>query len=96
MAKSAFDDPRFNDEAAAFAYIEEQAVAARSSVPALRGNTDQKAHSQDGGQSHSISGLYNCNECKGQFAVRQGTASLQKSRIPAAASLVAGDPSDVR
>ena len=79
MAKSAFDDPRFNDEAAAFAYIESKLWPHGPVCPHC-GNTDQKRIRKMEGKATRL-GLYNCNECKGQFTVRQGTI-FEKSHLP--------------
>jgi transposase-like protein len=79
VAKSAFDDPRFNDEAAAFAYIESKLWPHGPVCPHC-GNTDQKRIRKMEGKATRL-GLYNCNECKGQFTVRQGTI-FEKSHLP--------------
>ena len=71
MAQSAFDDPRFNDEAAAFAYVESK-LWPRGPVCPHCGNADSNRIRKMQGKATRL-GLYNCNECKGQFTVRQGT-----------------------
>ena len=71
MAQSAFDDPRFNDEAAAFAYVESKLWPDGPVCPHC-GNADSKRIRKMQGKATRL-GLYNCNECKGQFTVRQGT-----------------------
>ncbi len=79
MAKSAFDAPRFNDEAAAFAYVESKLWPHGPVCPHC-GNVDQARIRKMAGKSTRL-GLYNCNECKGQFTVRQGTV-FEKSHLP--------------
>jgi transposase-like protein len=71
VAQSAFDDPRFNDEAAAFAYVESKLWPHGPVCPHC-GNADSKRIRKMEGKATRL-GLYNCNECKGQFTVRQGT-----------------------
>jgi transposase-like protein len=71
VAKSAFDDPRFNDEAAAFAYVESKLWPHGPVCPHC-GNADSERVRKMQGKATRL-GLYNCNECKGQFTVRQGT-----------------------
>jgi transposase-like protein len=71
VAQSAFDDPRFNDEAAAFAYVESK-LWPRGPVCPHCGNADSNRIRKMQGKATRL-GLYNCNECKGQFTVRQGT-----------------------
>ena len=71
MAKSAFDDPRFNDEAAAFAYVESKLWPHGPVCPHC-GNANSNRIRKMQGKATRL-GLYNCNECKGQFTVRQGT-----------------------
>ena len=79
MAKSAFDDPRFNDEAAAFEYVESK-LWPRGPVCPHCGNADSKRIRKMEGKATRL-GLYNCNECKGQFTVRQGTI-FESSHLP--------------
>jgi transposase-like protein len=79
MAKSPFEDPRFNDEAAAFAYVESKLWPHGPVCPHC-GNVDPKRIRKMEGKSTRL-GLYNCNECKGQFTVRQGTI-FEKSHLP--------------
>jgi transposase-like protein len=71
VAQSAFDDPRFNDEAAAFAYVESKLWPHGPVCPHC-GNADSNRIRKMQGKATRL-GLYNCNECKGQFTVRQGT-----------------------
>jgi transposase-like protein len=79
VAKSAFDDPRFNDEAAAFAYVESKLWPDGPVCPHC-GNADSKRLRKMQGNATRL-GLYNCNECKGQFTVRQGTI-FESSHLP--------------
>ena len=71
MAKSAFDDPRFNDEAAAFAYVESKLWPNGPVCPHC-GNADRSRLRKMEGKTTRL-GLRACYECKGQFTVRQGT-----------------------
>ena len=79
MAKSAFDDPRFNDEAAAFAYVERKLWPNGPVCPHC-GNTDSKRLRKMEGKTTRL-GLYACYECDGQFTVRQGTI-FESSHLP--------------
>jgi transposase-like protein len=79
VAKSAFDDPRFNDEAAAFAYVESKLWPHGAVCPHC-GNADSKRIRKMQGKATRL-GLYNCNECKGQFTVRQRTI-FESSHLP--------------
>jgi transposase-like protein len=79
VAKSAFDDPRFNDESAAFAYVESKLWPHGPICPHC-GNADSKRIRKMQGNATRL-GLYNCNECKGQFTVRQGTI-FESSHLP--------------
>jgi transposase-like protein len=71
VAKSAFDDPRFNDEAAAFAYVESRLWPTGPVCPHC-GNADPARIRKMEGKTTRL-GLRACYECKGQFTVRQGT-----------------------
>lgn len=71
MAHSALDDPRFNDEAAAFAYVESKLWPNGPVCPHC-GNADHKRIRKMEGKTTRL-GLHACYECKGQFTVRQGT-----------------------
>ena len=79
MAKSAFDDPRFNDEAAAFAYVESKLWPNGPVCPHC-GNADAKRIRKMEGKTTRL-GLHACYECKGQFTVRQGTI-FEDSHLP--------------
>ena len=79
MAKSAFDDAHFNDETAAFAYVESK-LWPNGPVCAHCGNADAKRIRKMEGKTTRL-GLYNCNECRKPFTVRQGT-SLKSSHLP--------------
>ncbi|MGO8833198.1 MAG: IS1595 family transposase [Roseiarcus sp.] len=79
MANSAFDAPRFNDEAAAFAYVESKLWPNGPVCPHC-GNADPKRIRKMQGKATRL-GLYNCNECRGQFTVRQGTI-FESSHLP--------------
>ena len=79
MAKSAFDDPRFNDEAAAFAYVESKLWPNGPVCPHC-GNADPNRIRKMGGKTTRL-GLHACYECKGQFTVRQGTI-FESSHLP--------------
>ncbi len=79
MATSAFDAPRFNDEQAAFDYVESKLWPNGPICPHC-GNADAKRIRKLQGKATRL-GLYNCNECKGQFTVRQGTI-FEKSHLP--------------
>ncbi|HTR14860.1 MAG TPA: transposase, partial [Roseiarcus sp.] len=71
MATSVFTDPRFQDEAAAFAYVESKLWPDGPVCPHC-GNADPKRIRKLEGKAHRL-GLYQCKECDGQFTVRQGT-----------------------
>ena len=79
MAKSAFDDPRFNDEAAAFAYVESKLWPDGPVCPHC-GNADPSRVRKMEGKSTRL-GLHICNECRGQFTVKQGTI-FESSHLP--------------
>ena len=79
MAKSAFDDPRFNDEAASFAYVESKLWPNGPVCPHC-GNADQARVRKMEGKTTRL-GLHACYECKGQFTVRQGTI-FESSHLP--------------
>jgi transposase-like protein len=79
VANSAFDDPRFNDEAAAFSYVESK-LWPRGPVCPHCGNADSHRIRKMEGKTTRL-GLYACYECKGQFTVRQGTI-FEASHLP--------------
>jgi len=71
VAKSAFDAPRFNDEAAAFAYVESKLWPNGPVCPHCGNAEAQRIRKMEGKTTRL--GLHACYECKGQFTVRQGT-----------------------
>src|SRR5271156_6325343 len=79
VSNPVFDAPRFNDEAAAFAYVESKLWPDGPVCPHC-GNADAKRIRKMEGKATRL-GLYNCNECKGQFTVRQGTI-FESSHLP--------------
>jgi transposase-like protein len=79
MAQDPFNDPRFHDEAAAFAYVESK-LWPDGPVCHHCGNVDPKRLRKMAGKAHRL-GLYQCNECKRQFTVRQGTV-FESSHLP--------------
>jgi transposase-like protein len=79
MANPVFTALRFNDEAAAFAYVESHLWPHGPVCPHC-GNADRARIRKLGGKATRL-GLYNCNECKGQFTVRQGTI-FESSHLP--------------
>ena len=71
MATSAFNEPRFQDEDAAFAYVEAVLWPNGPTCPHC-GNADAtRIRKMDGKTTRR--GLYNCRECRKPFTVRQGT-----------------------
>jgi transposase-like protein len=79
MAQDPFNDPRFHDEAAAFAHVESK-LWPNGPVCCHCGNADQKRIRKMAGKAHRL-GLYQCNECKRQFTVRQRTV-FESSHLP--------------
>lgn len=79
MAQSAFDDPRFNDEAAAFAYVESKLWPNGPVCPHC-GNCDPGRIRKMHGKTTRL-GLHICKECRGQFTVKQGTI-FENSHLP--------------
>jgi transposase-like protein len=79
VAQDPFNDPRFHDEAAAFAYVESK-LWPNGPVCHHCGNVDPKRLRKMAGKAHRL-GLYQCNECKRQFTVRQGTV-FESSHLP--------------
>jgi transposase-like protein len=79
VAKSAFDDAHFNDEAAAFVYVESK-LWPKGPVCPHCGNADAARVRKMEGKTTRL-GLYNCNECRKPFTVRQGTI-FQASHLP--------------
>ena len=79
MAYPVFTALRFNDEAAAFAFVESNLWPDGPVCPHC-GNADRARIRKLEGKVTRL-GLYNCNECKGQFTVRQGTI-FESSHLP--------------
>jgi transposase-like protein len=79
VAHSAFNYPRFQDEEAAFAFVESK-LWPNGPVCAHCGNADANRISKLQGKSTRL-GLYTCKECKRQFTVRQGTI-FESSHLP--------------
>jgi hypothetical protein len=67
MAYPVFTALRFNDEAAAFAFVESNLWPDGPVCPHC-GNADRARIRKLEGKVTRL-GLYNCNECKGQFGV---------------------------
>ncbi len=79
MAKSTFEDPRFNEETAAFAYVESK-LWPNGPVCSHCGNADPNRIRRMHGKTTRL-GLHICKECRGQFTVRQGTI-FESSHLP--------------
>jgi transposase-like protein len=79
MASSAFNEPRFQDEQAAFDYVE-SVLWPNGPVCPHCGNADQSRIRKLQGKTTRI-GLRACYECKGHFTVRQGTV-FESSHLP--------------
>jgi transposase-like protein len=79
VSKSAFDDAHFNDEAAAFAYVESKLWPHGPVCPHC-GNADSKRIRKMEGKTTRL-GLYNCNECRKPFTVKIGTI-FESSHLP--------------
>jgi transposase-like protein len=79
VAKSAFDDAHFNDEAAAFAYVESKLWPYGPVCPHC-GNADSQRIRKMEGKTTRL-GLYNCNECRKPFTVKIGTI-FESSHLP--------------
>lgn len=79
MRKATFQNPIFQDEAAAREALE---AVLWPDGPYCRhcGNSDQEKLAKMEGKSHRP-GLYYCNECHGQFTVTVGTV-FERSKIP--------------
>ena len=69
MSKSIFSAPQFNDEAAAYAFVEGPFVGRWPGLPALRRCGPSGALK---GKSNRI-GLYKCYACRKPFTVKVGT-----------------------
>ncbi len=77
MAKSIFDEPQFQTEAAAFAYVEAHLWPDGAYCPHC-GECDRVKRMN--GKTTRI-GLHKCYACKGQFTVRQGSI-FESSHLP--------------
>jgi transposase-like protein len=78
MARAVLDQPRFTDEAAAFAHVEALLWPNGPVCPHCQATGDQVYRL--GGKSTRV-GLHKCRACKGQFTVRQGTI-FESSHLP--------------
>ena len=78
MAKSVFDEPQFQTEAAAFAYVEAHLWPHGPVCPHC-GATDDHVKRLNGKTTRI--GLHKCYACKGQFTVRQGSV-FESSHLP--------------
>jgi len=79
VAKTAFDDAHFNDEAAAFAYVESKLWPDGPVCPHC-GNADLERIRKMEGKTTRL-GLYNCKECRKPFTVKIGTI-FESSHLP--------------
>jgi transposase-like protein len=79
VAKSAFDDPRFNGEAAAFAYVESKLWPDGPVCPHCGNCAPDRIRKMHGKTTRL--GLHICKECRGQFTVKQGTI-FESSHLP--------------
>jgi transposase-like protein len=77
MAYPVFTALCFNDEAAAFAFVESNLWPDGPVCPQC-GNADRARIRKLEGKVTRL-GLYNCNEFKGQFTVRQGLSSSPRT-----------------
>ena len=77
MARSIFDAPQFQTEAAAFAYVEAHLWPNGPVCPHCGGFNRIKRME---GKTTRM-GLHKCNACKGQFTVRQGSI-FESSHLP--------------
>ena len=77
MAKSILNAPHFQNEAAAFAYVEAHLWPNGPVCPHCEGTA---RISRLAGKTTRI-GLHKCNACKGQFTVRQGSI-FESSHLP--------------
>ncbi len=79
MAKPVLNDPQFQSEEAAFAFVESKLWPNGRVCPHC-GNADPKRTHKMQGKTTRL-GLHICNECRGQFTVRQGTI-FESSHLP--------------
>ncbi len=79
MAESVFNAVRFQDEQAAFAYVENKLWPDGPVCPHCGSADPKRIHKLEGETTRL--GLRACYECKGQFTVRQGTI-FESSHLP--------------
>ena len=79
MAKSVLSEDRFQNEDAAFAYVEDRLWPEGPNCPHC-GNADPKRIRKMEGKT-TRRGLYNCRECRKPFTVRVGTI-FESSHLP--------------
>jgi transposase-like protein len=79
MARSAFSEDRFQNEDAAFAYVEAILWPTGPTCPHC-GNADPARIAKMEGKT-TRRGLYNCRECRKPFTVRMGTI-FESSHLP--------------
>ena len=79
MANAVLTAPQFQNEEAAFAYVESRLWPEGPNCPHC-GNADGKRIRKMEGKTTRL-GLHKCYECKGQFTVRQGTI-FESSHLP--------------
>jgi transposase-like protein len=77
VARSIFDAPQFQNEAAAFAYVEAHLWPTGPICPHCGGY--DRIKKMEGKTTRM--GLHKCNACKGQFTVRQGSI-FESSHLP--------------
>jgi transposase-like protein len=77
VAKSVLSEPQFQNEAAAFAYVEARLWPEGPTCPHC-GSVDRIVRLN--GKTTRM-GLHKCNACKGQFTVRQGSI-FESSHLP--------------
>jgi transposase-like protein len=79
MASSVLSEDRFQNEDAAFAFVEDRLWPGGPTCPHC-GNADPKRIRKMEGKT-TRRGLYNCNECRKPFTVRVGTI-FESSHLP--------------
>jgi transposase-like protein len=79
MARSVLSEDRFQNEDAAFEFVESRLWPEGSNCPHC-GNADAKRIRKMNGAT-TRRGLYNCNECRKPFTVRMGTI-FESSHLP--------------
>ena len=92
MARSVLSEDRFQNEDAAFAFVE-AALWPHGPICPHCGNVDAKRIKKMEGKT-TRRGLYNCKECRKPFTVRMGT--IFESLAPSLAPLAANHSLDVR